>query len=572
MNNLKIGFKLTLGFGIAVIAMVILGYVGYSSVKQLNSGQDDMYHCGTSLEAISDVDSRLRDVRIDLLLVLNEERSKDLETNIQKVEDAFTEMDNLMDNYESYLFGNVEDTANLADLRAAVSIYKQSCGLINEAVRSGDYIKGNDLSVNGAYPEAREKVFAQVTKMLEWNVTAMKNTADAGTQQYETSSSLIVTVIALAIVISVFFAVVITLGITNGMAQMQKLAGEISNGNLTVTFNQKLLKRKDEVGRLSQALNTMKNSMHEVIAQIVASGHELVDVANESNKKFVELNGFIQEISAATEELSAGMEETAASSEELNATAIEIENAVEVVSVRSQEGAKLAGEIAGRAHNLKKNFTEAKETADTTFLSIQGSLQASLKDAKGVEQVNSLADAILGIASQTNLLALNAAIEAARAGEAGKGFAVVADEIRNLAENSKDTATQILEIANVVVKSVDLLITDANKLLGYVEQDVSKDYVVMLDATDDYSNAARDVDDMTTDLSSTSEELQASIQAVVTTIDEVARAANEGATTTASVAEQVGKIAVNAEVVMGNLNKTKSTADELGDLVKGFVI
>lgn len=69
-------------------------------------------------------------------------------------------------------------------------------------------------------------------------------------------------------------------------------------------------------------------------------------------------------------------------------------------------------------------------------------------------EINKILNAIKRIADQTKMLGLNASIEAARAGEAGKGFGVVANEIKNLSENSKQTANLITELTAQIQASI----------------------------------------------------------------------------------------------------------------------
>ncbi len=94
-----------------------------------------------------------------------------------------------------------------------------------------------------------------------------------------------------------------------------------------------------------------------------------------------------------------------------------------------------------------QNYISIMDGAVSSMKQIEGSTQDTLQTIQVLEQqtneIGSLTDIIVGIASQTNLLALNASIEAARAGENGKGFAVVADEVRKLAEESHAAVEQI---------------------------------------------------------------------------------------------------------------------------------
>ncbi len=114
---------------------------------------------------------------------------------------------------------------------------------------------------------------------------------------------------------------------------------------------------------------------------------------------------------------------------------------------------KIVGKTEGMRQTVEqtskstRNYISIMDGAVSSMKQIESSTQDTLETIQILKQqtneIGSLTDMIVSIASQTNLLALNASIEAARAGENGKGFAVVADEVRKLAEESHAAVEQI---------------------------------------------------------------------------------------------------------------------------------
>ena len=98
--------------------------------------------------------------------------------------------------------------------------------------------------------------------------------------------------------------------------------------------------------------------------------------------------------------------------------------------------------------------------------------------SNSVNQVNSLTDDILNIASQTNLLALNASIEAARAGEAGKGFAVVAEEIRKLSEETQVSSGSIRSALQKLEQTSDRMTKSITETLQLVATNLENVMIV----------------------------------------------------------------------------------------------
>jgi methyl-accepting chemotaxis protein len=153
---------------------------------------------------------------------------------------------------------------------------------------------------------------------------------------------------------------------------------------------------------------------------------------------------------SASQEVSSAAAQLSASSEELAATTTQQSAAVTEVSATTEELARASASIADTIDGVAVQATETRENLEYAEADIQASSERTLALAKRVSEIGAILTLINEIADQTNLLALNATIEAARAGDAGRGFAVVASEVRQLAERSKASASEIAAITEGV--------------------------------------------------------------------------------------------------------------------------
>lgn len=384
-------------------------------------------------------------------------------------------------------------------------------------------------------------------------------------------SSLLNTVGIILICSIIFFSIFIFIfigRITKVIGQIVKAMKQIANGNLNYKMDK--VTRRDELGILAESIEMMQNSLSGTIKDIIKETDKVNQAMVVSNSSILELNENLENIVDTIEELSGGVEGTATSTEELNSISTEIEVAIEMIADKAQEGAMSAGEISKKALALKDSSINNQKEANETRLNIKSTMDVALQRIKEVEKIKNLTAAILQISSQTNLLALNAAIESARAGEVGRGFSVVADQIRKLAEDSNVTANEIQLTVNSVFKDVYNLADISRQALEYIDTKVVDSYKNSVVVGENYDKDAIYVNNLVTDLSSTSEQLLASIKTVSELIDNISKASNEGAEDTSKIVQEVSTIKDRANQVKIQTENVKNSSETLKNLVSVF--
>lgn len=518
-------------------------------------------------------DSKADDLKLDVVQVQQWLTDISATRGAKGFDDGFDNADKYAKDAEAIIIDlkekNPENADELDKIQKSFQPYYETGKNMAKAYIDGGPEKGN-LSMED-FDTTAEKINSQVDK---FNEVSTKNieTSISNIEKSITRTIILIAVSALALIIILiltwrYITKKIVSPITIMLAKLKEMAN--NGGDLTKKIE---FKSNDEIGEMAESFNLMQESFREIISVIMHESRNVENKVEKTNENIGKLSELIEEVYATTEELSSGMEETAASTEEMRETTAFIGSDIEAIAEKAENEAKNSKLIKNRAEKLKNTAIHSKETAEQINGQTNKKLLDAIEKAKEVEKIKVLSEAILEISSQTNLLALNASIEAQRAGEAGKGFSVVAEEIGKLAEDSKNTVSEISNISSTVMSIVENLVTTSQEMIGFINSNVINDYEMIVKNGEQYSDDATMVNNMTMDFSNKSNNIMDSMDKVVEAVNQINNSNNELANGTNSIAENMNTISEKSGNVVKLIKEVSTSTNKLVGMVNNFKV
>ena len=238
----------------------------------------------------------------------------------------------------------------------------------------------------------------------------------------------------------IVLAIILSISLSEPLKKVANGISELSDGRVDVDIHAKSIESASKLSSvLSDSISKIRyeaDSLKETIA--MSSG-----LAKTSSEGTMQITQSMNGLSQSTENM-------AESVQEINENVISMGEMVEGIVDNTVHLNNSSKKMLTANKEASECINNMEESSEKSLAAIENISTKVIATNESIQKIDEMMDLITNIAEQTNLLALNASIEAARAGEAGRGFGVVAEEIKNLAEQSNQSADKIRDVVNQI--------------------------------------------------------------------------------------------------------------------------
>ena len=342
---------------------------------------------------------------------------------------------------------------------------------------------------------------------------------------------------------------------------------QIANGNLSGNLEVKSVIR--EVTTLIRASVSMRDKLNSIVTEVdghaaqLDSSMELLNTLASASSKGT------NQIRQAVDELAATATSLAENVQTVNSRMLEMGDNVNAIHSETVTLNENSNKMDRANRNASESMNLVLESSHTSSDIITEMIVQVKATNEAIASISKAVELISDITAQTNLLSLNASIEAARAGQAGKGFAVVATEIKQLAEQSSQSADTIKKIADDILeksnKSVEL--TERMRALAEKEQADIGGAKNGFDALSQIIEANVTTAGIIAEKTKNLEELK---QTIINSITELSAISEENAASNEEVTANVSDIAEAVNKISDDTGTIKKASTDLEELMQYF--
>lgn len=407
---------------------------------------------------------------------------------------------------------------------------------------------------NNHYAEVRNIFSSNLEEFKQIQLETISSKRNQDSKLIENRLLFGLAAILATLIIGIFIAITIARKTTKPINEVVSKLEELSSneGDLTARLS---VASKDEVGQLAAAFNKMIESIQHLVENVKSTTLEVVSSAEVLSASAEQSANATNQITLSIQEIASGAEQQVRQAESSTIATQAMTNSIQCIA----DSSTTVYDSSIAASYVAEEGKEAVIKAIEQINSIQKTVNVA---GTKVKELNSLSKSIgqflvviTNIAEQTNLLALNAAIEAARAGAVGKGFAVVAAEVRKLAEESKQSVSEITHLVTLIQANV----SEAVDYMDQGENEVQSGIFLVNEAGNSFKRIYDSVQQVTfqiQEVSSASINLAGGREEIATSINHLATISKES-----SAASQ--NVAASSEEQLSSIEEIASSAEFL---------